>query len=58
MGDAVAQWIEFDAAYQATDWSAYETLPAFGASNRGSAYRVFPEIEGESLAAGEAGNAH
>jgi glyoxylase-like metal-dependent hydrolase (beta-lactamase superfamily II) len=58
MGDAVAQWIEFDAAYRATDWSAYEALPAFGASNRGNAYRVFLEIEAESLAAGEAGNAH
>lgn len=53
MGDAVAQWIEFDTAYRATDWSAYEALPAFGASNRGNAYRVFLEIEAESLAAGD-----
>ena len=53
MGDAVAQWTEFDAAYRDTDWSAYEALPAFGASNRGNAYRVFLEIEAETLAAGD-----
>jgi glyoxylase-like metal-dependent hydrolase (beta-lactamase superfamily II) len=57
MGDAVGEWIEFDAAYQATDWSAYAALPAFGASNRGNAYRVFLEIEAETLAAGDTGNA-
>jgi glyoxylase-like metal-dependent hydrolase (beta-lactamase superfamily II) len=55
MGDAVAQWSDFDAAYRATDWSAYEALPAFGASNRGNAYRVFLEIEAETLAAGDTG---
>lgn len=53
MGDAVAQWTEFDAAYKATDWGPYKAIPAFGASNRGNAYRVFLEIEAESLAAGD-----
>ena len=52
MGDAVAQWTEFDAAYRATDWGPYRTVPAFGASNRGNAYRVYLEIEAETLAAG------
>ena len=52
MGDAVAQWTGFDAAYKTTDWGPYNAMPAFGASNRGNAYRVFLEIEAESLAAG------
>ena len=52
MGEAVAQWKEFDEAYQSSDWSAYRSLPAFSASNRGNAYRVFLEIEAETLAAG------
>jgi glyoxylase-like metal-dependent hydrolase (beta-lactamase superfamily II) len=52
MGEAVAQWTEFDAAYQSADWSRYRGIPAFGASNRGNAYRVFLEIEAETLASG------
>ena len=51
MGDAVAQWTEFDAAYRTSDWGPYRTVPAFGASNRGNAYRVYIEIEAETLAA-------
>ena len=54
MGEAVAQWTEFDAAYQSTDWGAYRSLPAFAASNRGNAYRVFLDLEAETLAAGAA----
>ncbi len=54
MGEAVAQWTEFDAAYKSTDWGPYKEMPAFGASNRGNAYRVFLEIEAETLAAGDA----
>lgn len=50
MGQAVADWVEFDAAYDATDWSAYRDLPAFEASNRGNAYRVFLEMQSDSLA--------
>lgn len=51
MAKAVADWTEFDAAYDATDWGAYKAMPAFTSSNRGNAYRVFLEIEADSLAA-------
>lgn len=54
MGEAVAQWTEFDDAYASTDWGAYQSLPAFAASNRGNAYRVFLDLEAETLAAGTA----
>lgn len=37
----------FDQAYRDTDWSAYENIPAFDASNRGNAYRVYLELEPE-----------
>ena len=53
MGEAVAQWTEFDVAYQSTDWGAYRSLPAFAASNRGNAYRVFLDLEAEMLAVGD-----
>jgi glyoxylase-like metal-dependent hydrolase (beta-lactamase superfamily II) len=52
MGDAVANWVAFDDAYKAADWSAYAGMPAFAENNRGNAYRVFLEIEAESLASG------
>ena len=52
MGDAVAQWVEFDEAYKTVDWSGYRDMPAFAASNRGNAYRVFLELEAEALSAG------
>ena len=54
MGAAVAQWTEFDAAYQQVDWGAYRDLPAFNASNRGNAYRIYLEIEAETFASGGA----
>ena len=54
MGEAVAQWTEFDEAYKATDWGPYKDIPTFAASNRGNAYRVYLEIEAETLAAGDA----
>lgn len=50
MQKAVDQWVDFDAAYKAADWSAYRDLPAFAFSNRGNAYRVFLDIEREALA--------
>ena len=53
MGEAVANWVEFDEAYRAADWGAYRSLPAFSASNRGNAYRVFLDLEAEALAAGD-----
>ena len=49
MAAAVADFIPFDEAYDQTDWSAYQDLPAFNASNRGNAYRVYLEMEAESL---------
>jgi glyoxylase-like metal-dependent hydrolase (beta-lactamase superfamily II) len=45
MGKAVKDWADFDAAYEQTDWSKYRSLPAFGANNRGNAYRIFLEME-------------
>ena len=49
MRQAVADFVPFDEAYEATDWSAYEDLPAFDASNRGNAYRIYLEMEAESF---------
>lgn len=45
MGRAVANWQDFGAAYDATDWSAYAKIPAFDAVNRGNAYRVYLDME-------------
>jgi glyoxylase-like metal-dependent hydrolase (beta-lactamase superfamily II) len=45
MGMAVENWIDFDTAYQQTDWSKYQDLPAFSSNNRGNAYRMFLEME-------------
>ena len=59
MSEAVANWVAFDEAYKATDWHAYTGMPAFEENNRGNAYRVFLEIEAETLAAGsEPSTAH
>jgi glyoxylase-like metal-dependent hydrolase (beta-lactamase superfamily II) len=49
MRRAVEDFIPFDEAYAATDWSAYENMPAFDASNRGNAYRIFLDLEAESF---------
>ncbi len=54
MAQAVADWVEFDAAYQQTDWSAYQAMPAFASSNRGNAYRVYLEMQAASLQPDEA----
>ncbi|HUI95471.1 MAG TPA: MBL fold metallo-hydrolase [Xanthobacteraceae bacterium] len=45
MGAAVESWTDFDVAYRQTDWSKYAGMPAFDASNRGNAYRIFLELE-------------
>jgi hypothetical protein len=42
---AVQDWTEFDAVYEATDWSKYRDMPAFAANNRGNAYRIYLELE-------------
>jgi glyoxylase-like metal-dependent hydrolase (beta-lactamase superfamily II) len=49
MRQAVADFVPFDEAYNATDWSAYADLPAFAASNRGNAYRIYLEMEAKSF---------
>jgi len=45
MAKAAEDWVEFDAAYDRTDWSKYKNIPAFDANNRGNAYRIFLEME-------------
>jgi glyoxylase-like metal-dependent hydrolase (beta-lactamase superfamily II) len=49
MRQAAADFVPFEEAYQATDWSTYENMPAFDASNRGNAYRIYLEMEAESF---------
>jgi len=49
MGNAAEYFVPFEEAYNATDWSAYKEMPAFEASNRGNAYRIFLEMEAESF---------
>lgn len=49
MADAVADFVPFDEAYEQADWSRYRDMPAFDASNRGNAYRIYLELEAESL---------
>jgi glyoxylase-like metal-dependent hydrolase (beta-lactamase superfamily II) len=49
MQKAVADFVPFDEAYEATDWSDYADMPAFDASNRGNAYRIYLEMEADSF---------
>lgn len=49
MRQAVADFLSFDEAYSRTDWSRYRDLPAFDASNRGNAFRIFLEMEAASF---------
>ncbi|MGB9129668.1 MAG: MBL fold metallo-hydrolase [Thiobacillus sp.] len=49
MARAVRDLVPFDEAYRNTDWSRYEKLPAFAASNRGNAYRIYLDEEARSL---------
>ena len=49
MAAAVRDLVPFDEAYRNTDWSRYANLPAFEASNRGNAYRIYLEEEARSL---------
>ena len=48
---AVDDWIPFDEAYQATDWSAFSEYPAFAEANRRNSYGVYLSLEQESIAA-------
>jgi hypothetical protein len=43
MQQAVDDFVPFDQADQSTDWSKYRDMPAFDASHRGNAYRVYLE---------------
>jgi glyoxylase-like metal-dependent hydrolase (beta-lactamase superfamily II) len=49
MRKAVNDFVPFDKAYEAADWSAYKDMPAFDASNRGNAYRIYLDLEAESF---------
>lgn len=49
MGAAVADFVPFDEAYAAADWSPFEKLPAFSEANRRNAYQVYLSMEAESL---------
>lgn len=49
MKRAVENWVPFEDAYQQTDWSSYESLPAFDASNKANAYRVYLDMEKTAL---------
>ncbi len=50
MGAAVDDFVPFDEAYAATDWSRFEQLPAFDEANRRNAYNTSLLMENESLA--------
>ncbi len=50
MRKAVNDFVPFDEAYARTDWSDYQGMPAFAASNRGNAYRIYLEMEAGSIA--------
>ena len=47
MGAAVEDMTPFDEAYDATDWSEFEQLPAFPDANRRNAYGVYLNMENE-----------
>lgn len=49
MRAAVEDFIPFDQAYDSVDWSDYADLPAFDASNRGNAFRIYLEMEARSF---------
>jgi glyoxylase-like metal-dependent hydrolase (beta-lactamase superfamily II) len=49
MGAAVSDFIPFSEAYENTDWSEFESLPAFAEANRRNAYQVYLSMEAELL---------
>ena len=51
MGDAVADMVPFEEAYQKTDWKAFAAYPAFAQANRVNAYQTYLLMERESLQA-------
>ena len=51
MGDAVADMVPFEEAYQKTDWKTFASYPAFAQANRINAYQTYLLMERESLLA-------
>ncbi len=49
MGSAVQDFVPFEEAYKATDWSAFEATPMFGFANRMNAYNTYLLMEEEAL---------
>jgi len=49
MGRAVRELEPFDLAYAKTDWSRFESLPAFDQANRTNAYGTYLLLEDEEL---------
>ncbi|MFA7664917.1 MAG: MBL fold metallo-hydrolase [Burkholderiaceae bacterium] len=49
MGKAADDFVPFDEAYEATDWSRFAQLPAFAEANRRNAYNTYLLMEHESL---------
>jgi glyoxylase-like metal-dependent hydrolase (beta-lactamase superfamily II) len=49
MQKAVDDFVGFDEAFSAADWSEFSDLPAFNAAHRLNAYGIFLSIERESL---------
>lgn len=49
MGRSVSDLIPFEEAYEKTDWSRYEKMPAFFEANRRNAYNTYILMEKESL---------
>jgi glyoxylase-like metal-dependent hydrolase (beta-lactamase superfamily II) len=50
MGHAVNDMTPFDEAYAKTDWSRYQSMPAFEEANRRNAYNTYILMEKESVA--------
>lgn len=49
MGQAVADFVPFEEAYQATDWTAFQATPLFAFANRMNAYNTYLLMEEEAL---------
>lgn len=49
MGKAVEDIVDFDTAFEESDWSAYKAMPAYDAAHRRNAYQVYLAMENESI---------
>ncbi|MFN6961948.1 MAG: MBL fold metallo-hydrolase [Rhodocyclaceae bacterium] len=49
MGRAVADFVPFDEAFEAADWSRWQSLPAYREAHRRNAYNTYLLMERESL---------